>query len=115
MFVHKGLRRCRDEEQAIATIEHSTELTNHQKLLFVSSIGLISSLEYVAHQNQVLTPLMPESPPLLHLKDFPLNPHKIDFYQSTFPFPTPVSSIRSFARGCPAVQVYVVKGVLVLL
>ena len=81
--------------------------------MFISSLGLIASLEFVAHQNQVLPPLIPESPPLpLHPKELPLNPHKMDFYQSTFPFPTPVSSIRSFARGCPAVQAYVVKGTL---
>ena len=105
------MRRYRDEEHAIATIEHSNDLTNHQKLLFVSSIGLISSLEFVAHQNQVLPPRTSESPPL-HPKEIPLNSDKIDFYQSIFPFPTPNSSIRCFARGCPAVQAYVVKGIL---
>ena len=65
--------------------------------MFISSLGLIASLEFVAHQNQVLPPLIPESPPL------PLHPKEL---------PTPVSSIRSFARGCPAVQAYVVKGTL---
>lgn len=84
---------------AVATIQHATELTAHQKLQLLTSVGLVSSLKVVAGHNDLVVPISPT---------WSL-PHA-DVYDVRFPFPTPQPAIRGFTKGCPALSAIVVRG-----
>ena len=92
-------RKGRAIVRAVATIQHAPELTTHQKLQLLTSVGLLPSLAVVAGNNEVVAPCVPKW----------CLPHK-DTYEAHFPFPTPQPAIRGYAKGCPALCAIVVRG-----